>query len=129
MNAAARDTWREPDYRAIIHRRVLRLRTLADDPHAQQALRVYYRTHIADFIEDWGVTFDTRNVGTNRPSLMPFVLWPKQREWIDFAYDNWMHKRDSVTVKSRDVGISWLSVARRDCSSATYRGSFAAAAT
>jgi len=110
--ASARELgWQEPDYRAIIHRRVLRLRSLAENPDAQHALRVYYRTHIADFIEDWGVTFDTRNVGTGKPSLMPFIPWPKQREWIEFAYHNWVAKRDSVTVKSRDVGISWLSVA------------------
>jgi phage terminase large subunit len=107
--------WQSPDYAPIWKRRIERLARMRDDPQYLQALRVYYPKHIADFINDWGVTVDPRNVGTGRPILMPFVLFPKQREFIGFVDEGLQLAQhgsgDGVLVKSRDCGASWLAMA------------------
>ena len=88
---------------------------MREDPQYLQALRTYYPTHKADFINDWGVTVDPRNVGTSRPILMPFVLFPKQREFIGFIDEGLEMSQhgsgDGILVKSRDCGASWIAMA------------------
>jgi phage terminase large subunit len=90
--------------------RARRLRWLRSAPGRFEQIRTYYRTHIADFINEWGTTFDPRNVGTGLPVFMPFTLDKRQREWIEFTELNWRDGRYGGTEKSRDVGCSWLAV-------------------
>lgn len=107
--------WENPDYKPILVKRINRLAKLRSDPKYLQACRVYYKHHIADFIEDWGVTVDPRNAGSDKPIVMPFKLFPKQREFIEWIIERWRasHKGngDGVMVKSRDCGASWLAMA------------------
>jgi hypothetical protein len=101
--------WRNPDYLPIWKARAARLAKLRADPDLLNRIKVYYRNgHFADFINDWGVTIDPRVIG--RPTMMPMVLWPKQREFIDWLYLRWRNGEDGTCVKSRDVGISWLAM-------------------
>jgi phage terminase large subunit len=103
--------WQAPDYLPIWHERARRLAELRKDPELLAACKIYYRTHVADFINDWGVTVDTRLVGKpGRSPIMPFVLMPKQREWVDWFYAHWIAGKDGATEKSRDCGLSWLSM-------------------
>ena len=78
-------------------------------PHLAN-LRVHYRKHLADWISDWCITVDPRNVRRGLPVVMPFLLDKRQREWVEFTVDNWQRGRYGLTVKSRDVGLSWLIV-------------------
>ena len=71
--------WRNPDYTPILAARVQRLRRVRAEPQMLAALGQYYRTHIADFINDWGVTADPRNALLGRPVVVPFLLFPRQR--------------------------------------------------
>ena len=71
-------------------------------------LQRYYQEHIDDFIDDWGLTYDPRNVRRNLPAVLPFKLDQKQRDWISFTYQNWRAGAYGLTEKSRDVGLSWL---------------------
>lgn len=111
--------WRNPDYAPIWRKRVQRLAKLRNgDPEKgitaaeyQQACRIHYKHNIADFISDWGVTVDPRNAGTERPIILPFILFPRQREFIDFIVRKWTERKDGVMVKSRDCGASWLAMA------------------
>jgi phage terminase large subunit len=136
MNAAVRDIidateiklafdWLEPDYTTLWQSRIRKLAKMRNpepDPvtgatgaEYVQALRLYYPLHKADFIEDWGVTVDPRNVGSARPILMPFVLFPKQREFLAFIDEGLEMSHhgngDGILVKSRDCGASWLAMA------------------
>ncbi len=70
----------------------------------------YYRDHPAQMIMDWGCTHDPRNVGTGLPALMPFILFEKQIEWVDWIVARWRAGEPGITEKSRDMGISWLAV-------------------
>jgi phage terminase large subunit len=108
-----------PDYHPIWTARLQRrARMLQGGAVAIEAMRQHYRTidlakgicGPADFINDWGVTVDPRNAGTGLPVVMPFVLFPRQREFIEFLCDRWVAQDDGILVKSRDCGASWLAM-------------------
>jgi phage terminase large subunit len=103
--------FRHPDYDAVFAARVEWLTRLRAEPALLGPLREYYREHPADFISDWGCTHDTRNVERGLPALIPFVLFQRQREWIDFIVRKWRAQEPGLTEKSRDSGVSWLAVA------------------
>lgn len=103
--------FRNPDYLAVYRKRASVLEQIRNDPAKLAALKVYYRSHIADFINDWGMTFDPRNADIGLPTTIPFILFQKQRDWVDWIIARWRNREDGVTEKSRDMGISWLSVA------------------
>lgn len=106
--------FRNPPYARIKRERLERLRKLrasANPAESFASLRRYYRNNIAQFVDDWGTTLDTRNAGTALPVAMPFKLFPRQRDWIDWTFENWQLGEFGITAKSRDVGISWLAMA------------------
>ena len=103
--------WRNPNAGLIFQARLKRLRWLrSGTPEARAsrvaALKVYYRDHPADFINDWAVTVDPRNMERGLPVLVPFLLFPKQRELIDAMLRNWRASKGMAMPKSRDVGAS-----------------------
>lgn len=103
--------FRSPDYAAVFRQRAARLQWLRDNPEQLAAVRAHYREHLADFINDWGMTVDPRNVERGLPAQIPFLLFPKQREWIDWILERWQRQEPGITEKTRDMGMSWLSVA------------------
>ena len=107
--------WRAPDYRPIFKRRIESLeRIRAAEQGEHDLLLAYYRARggdgIADFIEDWGMTFDPRNIERDLPSTVPFLLFPKQREFVNYIFRKWQEQRPGLCEKSRDGGISWICV-------------------
>lgn len=105
--------FKNPDYSAVFAERARRLAWLrADDGQRLAQVRAYYATGggeaIADFIDDWGCTFDPRLVERGLPAVVPFRLFPKQREWIIWAYNQWRAQEPGLTEKSRDMGLTWL---------------------
>lgn len=102
--------WRNPDYVSVFKQRAERLAKLRADPALLESVKVYYRTHLDDFINDWGVTVDPRVASKGRSPIMPMVLWPKQREYVQWLYERWRASDPGTVVKSRDVGISWLAM-------------------
>jgi len=114
--------YRNPDYAGVFAERCERLNWLREDPSRVAAMRLYYRDHLADFINDWGCTVDPRNLDRKLPAMVPFLLFPKQREWVDWIIDHWHSRKPGITEKSRDMGISWLSVALASSIGLHYEG-------
>jgi phage terminase large subunit-like protein len=102
--------WASPDYVQVFAYRSERLRRIRADPSALPYLKHFYREHPAQFIIDWGVTFDPRNVEIGLPSKIPFVPFPKQVEWLEWVIARWKHRERGITEKSRGAGCSWLAV-------------------
>src|SRR6185503_9160002 len=103
--------WKHPDYASVFKARMVTLRFLRENPERFQQLKAYYAAgNYADFINDWGVTFDPRNAERNLPTLIPFILFPKQREWIDYVVRKWRAQEPGLCEKSRDMGVSWLAM-------------------
>lgn len=101
-----------PDYADIFRERADRLARLRLMSRAEiLALKAYYAEHIPQFIDDWGMTADTRNASRGLPVVMPFKLFPIQRDWLEFIFRKWKEDRDGLTEKSRDMGVSWLAMA------------------
>lgn len=104
--------WQNPDYTAVLAERAERLRRLrAMSPDDLAALKAFYRDNPVKFINDWGMTSDPRNVEVGLPVNIPFLLFPKQEEFVEWVYDRWKAREDGLAEKSRDMGVSWLCVA------------------
>lgn len=112
--------FKNPDYAPVFRQRVGRLAALRNDPDLLKAAWAYYRAEdcpealgdrVADFIEHWGVTVDPRNLERGLPALVPFILFPRQREWVKFIIRQWRRQDPGITEKSRDGGFSWLALA------------------
>lgn len=81
------------------------------NPTAQKGLKEYYKTRPHEFIEHWCDTYDPRNAGTINPTHMPFLLFPRQRDFITFLYQCYLLENDGLVEKCRDVGATWLCTA------------------
>jgi phage terminase large subunit len=103
--------FKHPDYQAVFQARIDRLATIRKNPKCIPALKVYYRKNIAQFIIDFGITVDPRNLEKGWPTSIPFILFPKQKEWVEWIIDHWMHQRQGITEKTRQMGFSWLTMA------------------
>lgn len=101
----------KPDYTPIFMQRAERLEYIRAHPEELPGIKEYYRNNIAQFITDWGCTFDPRNVERDLPSTIPFILFDKQVEFVDWVLAHWRDQSPGIAEKSRDMGLSWLSVA------------------
>lgn len=114
MNAPAFN-FLEPDYSAVFAERMERLQRIRADESGRllAALYVYYATDegVIDFINDWGCTFDPRLAEVGLPTVVPFILFPKQREWLEWVLGRWRAREPGLTEKSRDAGVTWLAIA------------------
>lgn len=107
--------WKNPDYSAVFAERARRLAWLRADDTGERlaAVRAYYATDegVIDFISDWGMTFDPRLAEVGQPTIVPFILFPKQREFLQWALQRWRNQEPGVADKSRDWGLTWLAIA------------------
>lgn len=103
--------FKEPDYIPVFEWRVERLNRIRKDPSCLPGMKAYYKDHIAQFIIDWGMTFDPRNPEIGLPAFVPFLLFPKQEEWIYWFLDHWHNRTPGITEKTREMGMSWLTIA------------------
>lgn len=100
-----------PDYDSVYLERAQRLERIRKDPAILPGLKEFYKDNPVQFIMDWGMTFDPRNAEIGQPTTMPFLLFPKQAEFIVWLRDRWLGREDGLAEKSRDMGVSWLCVA------------------
>lgn len=102
-----------------------RLEWMRDDPRRIAALKHYYASDLPAFISDLGYTVDPRRLAKNQSALVPFTLWPKQRELVGWMLERWQRSEPGIVVKSRDVGASWVAMALL-ASLCIFRRNFAA---
>lgn len=106
--------WSNPDYARVFAWRLERLKRIreaaAKDPSVIPQLKAFYRDNLAQFVIDWGVTFDPRNIAAGRAPVVPFLLFPKQEEFINWTLDRWKAGEPGVVEKSRDAGASYCAI-------------------
>ncbi len=102
--------WNKPGYAAVYAERAERLARIREQPAILEALRSHYAEHVAEFVSDWGLTSDPRNKSRDLPVEMPFVLFGRQQQMIDFVLERMQRREPGLIEKSRDCGASWLIV-------------------
>lgn len=103
--------FKAPNYAKVFNYRVERLAAIRKNPDCITALKLFYRENPAQFIIDWGCTSDPRNVEIGLPASIPFLLFEKQEEWVNWTFERWKSRERGISDKSRDMGLSWLSIA------------------
>jgi hypothetical protein len=98
------------DYPEIFQRRLDLLAEIRADPQLLSDLKTHYAANPADFIHDWGCTYDPRNLDIGLPATVPFLLFPRQREFVQWVMERWRAREPGVAPKSRDMGLSWLTM-------------------
>jgi len=102
--------FRNPDYTQVFEWRMERLQRIRQNPCMLPAMKAFYRDNPAQFIIDWGITTDPRNLDYGLPVSIPFLLFPKQEEWIHWIMDRRGKHEHGITEKSREMGLSWTSI-------------------
>lgn len=97
------------NYVAELRRREIMLKDLINDYEKQAALKLHYKQYPVDLIQDWFVTMDPRN-STNPyiPALMPFLLFKRQIEMIEWLQGLLVKQESGLVEKSRDIGATWI---------------------
>ena len=114
--------WKKPDYPAVFRERLVMLAKIRKEPDMLPGLKAYYKEHPAQFISDWGATSDPRNLEVGLPAVIPFILFPRQVEFVYWLMARWQAREPGLCEKSRDMGVSWLCAAMADTLGLFYSG-------
>lgn len=104
--------WTNPNYKPVFDFRLEALTRLRQNPSSMRRLMEYYKTNWVDFINDWGMTYDPRS---QTEKYTPFILFPRQKDFVKWVYESYMQSRRGLGEKSRDVGFTWLCAACAAC--------------
>jgi phage terminase large subunit len=62
-----------------------------------------------EFIEDWLDTYDPRNAGkSDKLATMPLIMFPRQRDLVEFIFCLIEAEASGLIEKSRDMGATWV---------------------
>lgn len=116
--------WKNPDYKPALDERLARVRRIRADQHEWEQLEpegrgpspwdlamAYYSTRPQEWIEDWVVTLDPRNLNKKRPAFVPFLLFDRQRELLSWLVAHRAGNEGGLVEKARELGVSWVVLA------------------
>ena len=103
--------YKNPDYHAVFCERQARLDKIKSNHTLVTAMRTHYAQNPIDFINDWGMTFDPREAEEGRLASIPFILWEKQKEYVRWLVAKMTNGEYGIVEKSRDCGVTWITVA------------------
>ena len=107
----SREQW-PPNYAYVFAWRQQQLLKLRKNPNLLAGAKAYYRAgHAVEFINDWVDTYDPRNAGTGLPAHMPFVLFERQEQMVQFLLCCLTDEEGGLIEKARDVGATWICAA------------------
>lgn len=106
--------FRSPTYAQIYKNRAANLLTLEKDVRGSPASLKKWKRWYAEnpwlYISDWGMTYDPRLLERGLSPHVPFILWPRQEEFLKWLYERWRAGERGLVEKSRDCGVTWLCV-------------------
>jgi len=97
-----------PDYLKRLTWRIRQAEDMKENPEQIDAWKTYYKHNPIDFIEHWCDTYDPRVAGSGRLARMPFILFPKQRELVNFIMAMIDHQEHGLIEKCRDAGATYV---------------------
>ncbi len=96
-----------PIYKDEMTRRIRMVMKMNNDLKARAQLMAFYKKNPKAFINDLCITYNPR-VAPPTPRTMPFVMFPKQEDFIDFLMSCIRDKENGLVEKARDIGATWL---------------------
>ncbi len=100
-----------PDYEKEAIRRTALLDAYEEVLNPREVFIEKYKDDPVSFIQDWCWTYDPRNAKKSGYTTMPFLLFPKQIEMVNWLLRCLEQDKDGLLEKCRDMGASWISVA------------------
>jgi phage terminase large subunit len=97
-----------PDYVAEFAWRQKQILRIRSNPVLTHGAREFYRTHPVEFINHWCSTYDPRNAGGGTPAKIPFIMFPRQREFVEFLFACIRAEESGLVEKARDMGATWV---------------------
>ncbi len=95
-----------PDHKSEVERRLRLLQKLRADPNLARAAHIHYKHNPVDWCLDWATTYDPRNATRGLPTLMPFSMFERQTDLINFLHSCVMDEENGLIEKARDMGAS-----------------------
>lgn len=114
QQAAAKQPSLAPDpSRSLLVQRLERLDAIRRNPAAQRFELELCKRNKLHWFDWWVWTYDPRLSaerdanGRAKPALIPFNLFPRQRQLLTFLETRIRHRDDGLVEKSRDFGWTW----------------------
>jgi phage terminase large subunit len=85
-----------------------RLVQMRKDPVQLAGALEYYRTRPVEFINHWADTYDPRNAGRGKPAYMPFIMFERQGQFVEFLQAVMAAEENGLVEKARDMGATWV---------------------
>lgn len=103
-------TWRNgpPDYVHIVRWRQQQLELMRNDPRLIYGAEEHYRHEALQWINDWTQTYDPRDIMSDTPAKLPFILFPKQVDLVEFLRLLVQEQQSGLIEKSRELGATWI---------------------
>lgn len=90
---------------------------MGDGEHTEEELRAAVMARSRQdqkyWISNWCWIFNPWLTKYGLPPTLPFVLFPKQEEYIDWKEDLYQRNKSGLIYKCREVGLSWLNAANQ----------------
>lgn len=102
------DIWPYESYAKIFAERARRFNSIQKNYIYQVGAEEYYKDKPVEFVNDWMITYNPRNSSKQLPTTMPFILFPKQIDLIDFLYECLLTGESGLIEKARDMGATWV---------------------
>ena len=99
-----------PNYVSHLQWRAETLRLLQTDRDLLFGAQQTYNGDPAQWVDDWVDTIDPRNAAQGLLVRMPFRLFPRQFELIDFFNSCLEFETNGLVEKSRDMGATWAAI-------------------
>lgn len=97
-----------PNYVQVYAWRLRQLNKIRQDKVLLRGALEYYKSRPAEFITHWVDTYDPRNVATGSLARVPFVLFQRQEELVNFLLACLEAEQNGLIEKSRDLGATWI---------------------
>lgn len=100
-----------PNYIAVYKFRQHQRERFQKNPKYLLGAIANYSKQPIEFISHWVDTYDPRNVASGMRARVPFVLFPRQEELVEFLLSCLTAEQNGLIEKSRDLGATWICAA------------------
>jgi len=99
------------DYIGELARRAELERAITENRDLLEGAKAMYAASPATFVSDCVWLYEPRNANKGDPVRIPAVLFPRQREFIEWMHQRYQSRTSGPVEKSRDSGATWMACA------------------